>query len=138
MIFEHSTRKLRATRLPGPQTEILPLYARLSTEQQNQIFQPGKARRIVLATNVAESSITVPRIRYVVDTGTARISHYAPRRQGPAPSDPIRFTSFRQPKGRAVWTDRPRYLRSTLSAKKILSRVQSSPHPKSGAPIWLL
>ncbi|MFT5301945.1 MAG: ATP-dependent helicase HrpA [Mariniblastus sp.] len=72
-------KKLRATRLPGRQTEILPLYARLSTDQQNQIFQPGKARRIVLATNVAESSITVPRIRYVVDTGTARISHYSPR-----------------------------------------------------------
>jgi ATP-dependent helicase HrpA len=72
-------KKLRAARLPGRQTEILPLYARLSTDQQNQIFQPGKQRRIVLATNVAESSITVPRIRYVVDTGTARISHYAAR-----------------------------------------------------------
>ncbi|MDG1875025.1 MAG: helicase-related protein, partial [Mariniblastus sp.] len=72
-------KKLRATRLPGPQTEILPLYARLSTDQQNLIFQPGRQRRIVLATNVAESSITVPRIRYVIDTGTARISHYAPR-----------------------------------------------------------
>lgn len=73
------SKKLRAARLPGRQTDILPLYARLSTDQQNQIFQPGKNRRIVLATNVAESSITVPRIRYVVDTGTARISHYAPR-----------------------------------------------------------
>jgi len=72
-------KKLRSTRLPGRQTEVLPLYARLSTDQQNLIFKPGKARRIVLATNVAESSITVPRIRYVVDTGTARISHYAPR-----------------------------------------------------------
>eukprot|EP01047_Picozoa_sp_COSAG01_P016527 COSAG01_NODE_850_length_13122_cov_10.883821_6_plen_1286_part_00 len=72
-------KKLRAARLPGRQTEILPLYARLSTDQQNQIFQPGKKRRIVLATNVAESSITVPRIRYVIDSGTARMSFYAPR-----------------------------------------------------------
>lgn len=72
-------KKLRAARLPGRQTEVLPLYARLSTDQQNQVFRPGKQRRIVLATNVAESSITVPRIRFVVDTGTARISHYAPR-----------------------------------------------------------
>lgn len=72
-------KKLRSAQLPGRQTEILPLYARLSTDQQNQIFQAGKKRRIVLATNVAESSITVPRIRYVVDTGTARISHYSPR-----------------------------------------------------------
>ncbi len=61
------------------QTEILPLYARLTTEQQNLVFAPHRARRIVLATNVAESSITVPGIRYVVDTGTARISRYAPR-----------------------------------------------------------
>ena len=72
-------KKLRAAHLPGRQTEILPLYARLSTDQQNQIFQPGKKRRIVLATNVAESSITVPRIRYVIDSGTARMSFYAPR-----------------------------------------------------------
>lgn len=72
-------KKLRSIRLPGKTSEVLPLYARLSTTQQNQIFSPGSARRIVLATNVAESSITVPRIRFVVDTGTARISYYAPR-----------------------------------------------------------
>lgn len=72
-------KKLRDANLKGPRSEILPLYARLSTDQQNLIFNPGKSRRIVLATNVAESSITVPRIRYVIDTGTARISHYSPR-----------------------------------------------------------
>ena len=63
----------------GDQLETLPLYARLTTAQQNVIFQPHRRRRIVLATNVAESSITVPGIRYVIDTGTARISRYAPR-----------------------------------------------------------
>ena len=75
-------KKLRAIRFArdgGRQTEILPLYARLTTEQQNQIFLSHQGRRIVLATNVAESSITVPGIKYVVDTGTARISRYAPR-----------------------------------------------------------
>ncbi|MGI9517307.1 MAG: ATP-dependent RNA helicase HrpA [Pirellulaceae bacterium] len=75
-------KKLRSRSLPrdgARSTDILPLYARLSTEQQNAIFKPGAARRIVLATNVAESSITVPRIRYVVDQGLARISRYAPR-----------------------------------------------------------
>ena len=76
-------KKLRAAHFSGDsgnrQTEILPLYARLTTDQQNQIFQPHSHRRIVLATNVAESSITVPGIKYVVDTGTARISRYAPR-----------------------------------------------------------
>ena len=74
-----ASKKLRSANLRGGATEILPLYARLSTDQQNTIFQPGKKRRIVLATNVAESSITVPRIRFVIDTGTARISHYSPK-----------------------------------------------------------
>lgn len=94
-------KKLRAARLPGRQTEILPLYARLSTDQQNQIFQPGKPRRIVLATNVAESSITVPRIRYVVDTGTARISHYAARSKVQRlPIQPVSQASANQRSGR--------------------------------------
>ncbi|SRR5579884_2824900 len=62
-------------------TEILPLYARLSAAEQDRVFRPGAARRIVLATNVAETSLTVPRIRYVVDTGTARIKRYSPRSQ---------------------------------------------------------
>ena len=58
-------------------TEILPLYGRLSNEQQNRVFQPHSGRRIVLATNVAETSLTVPGIRYVVDSGLARISRYS-------------------------------------------------------------
>ncbi len=60
-------------------TEVLPLYARLSTAEQNRIFQSHGARRIVLATNVAETSLTVPGIRYVIDPGTARISRYSTR-----------------------------------------------------------
>ncbi len=59
--------------------ETLPLYARLSQADQNKIFQPHNQRRIILSTNVAESSLTVPGIHYVVDTGLARISRYAPR-----------------------------------------------------------
>lgn len=61
--------------------EILPLYGRLSVAEQHRVFEPGKsgARRIVLATNVAETSLTVPGIRYVVDAGTARISRYSSR-----------------------------------------------------------
>ncbi|MCH2183182.1 MAG: ATP-dependent RNA helicase HrpA [Mariniblastus sp.] len=73
------SRKLKGATIPGRASEVLPLYARLSTEQQNLIFQSSKRRRIVLATNVAESSITVPGIRFVIDTGTARISRYSPR-----------------------------------------------------------
>ncbi len=60
-------------------TEVLPLYARLSARDQDRVFRPGTGRRIVLATNVAETSLTVPRIRHVVDAGTARISRYSPR-----------------------------------------------------------
>jgi ATP-dependent RNA helicase HrpA len=60
-------------------TEILPLYSRLSAVEQDRIFRPGSQRRIVLATNVAETSLTVPRIRYVVDSGLARVKRYSYR-----------------------------------------------------------
>jgi ATP-dependent helicase HrpA len=59
--------------------EILPLYSRLSTAEQDRVFKPGKERRAILATNVAETSLTVPRIRYVVDTGDARVKRYSYR-----------------------------------------------------------
>ncbi|MDR2705804.1 MAG: ATP-dependent RNA helicase HrpA, partial [Planctomycetaceae bacterium] len=75
-IFE-TTKVLR--RNLSTQTEILPLYARLPVHQQQKVFQTSPFRRIVLATNVAESSLTVPGIRYVIDTGTARISRYSAR-----------------------------------------------------------
>ncbi len=68
---------------PGHATEVLPLYGRLSAEEQHRVFRPsttpGLSRRIVLATNVAETSLTVPGIRYVIDAGTARISRYSVR-----------------------------------------------------------
>ncbi|HEX9296012.1 MAG TPA: ATP-dependent RNA helicase HrpA [Polyangiaceae bacterium] len=64
-----------------PQTEVLPLYARLSAGEQERIFRPHRNRRIVLSTNVAETSLTVPGVRYVVDTGLARISRYDVRRR---------------------------------------------------------
>ena len=59
--------------------ELLPLYARLTSARQRKILQPGKAPRIVLATNIAETSLTVPRIRYVIDSGLARVSRYGAR-----------------------------------------------------------
>jgi ATP-dependent helicase HrpA len=62
-------------------TEVLPLYARLSAKDQDAVFNPGSQRRIVLATNVAETSLTVPRIRYVVDPGFARVKRYSPRQK---------------------------------------------------------
>lgn len=68
---------LRRAQLPA--TDILPLYARLSAGDQQKIFKPHGGRRVVLATNVAETSLTVPGIRYVVDSGVARISRYSYR-----------------------------------------------------------
>jgi ATP-dependent helicase HrpA len=62
-------------------TEILPLFSRLSAEEQDRVFEPGGQRRIVLATNVAETSLTVPGIHYVIDTGLARVKRYSPRQK---------------------------------------------------------
>jgi ATP-dependent helicase HrpA len=67
---------LRKRRISG---DVLPLYSRLSAAEQDRVFQPGEARRIVLATNVAETSLTVPGIRYVIDTGLARVKRYSLR-----------------------------------------------------------
>lgn len=83
LVFLPTERDIRETsrllrgRLADRQVDIVPLYARLSSKEQQKVFQRGKNRRVVLATNVAESSLTVPGIYSVVDTGTARISRFA-------------------------------------------------------------
>jgi ATP-dependent helicase HrpA len=83
------------------QTEVLPLYARLSNQDQDRVFNPGPSRRIVLATNVAETSLTVPRIRYVVDPGFARVKRYSPRNKlDRLHIEPISQASANQRKGR--------------------------------------
>ncbi|NCG61443.1 helicase-related protein, partial [Acinetobacter baumannii] len=82
-------------------TEILPLYARLSPAEQQRIFQSHPGRRVVLATNVAETSLTVPGIRYVIDSGTARISRYSYRAKVQRlPIEAISQASANQRKGR--------------------------------------
>lgn len=75
--IRETAEKLRKAGIRG--YEILPLFARLSNEDQQKIFKPSGGRRIVLATNVAETSLTVPGIKYVIDTGQARINRYSPR-----------------------------------------------------------
>ena len=81
--------------------EILPLYARLSSAEQHRVFQPHQNRRIVLATNVAETSLTVPGIRYVIDPGTARISRYSKSTKVQRlPIEPISQASANQRAGR--------------------------------------
>ena len=84
LVFLPGEREIRETaealrKHHPPGAEILPLYARLSAAEQNRVFQPGGARRIVLSTNVAETSLTVPGIRYVVDPGLARVNRYSYR-----------------------------------------------------------
>ncbi|MFC3609278.1 ATP-dependent RNA helicase HrpA [Stutzerimonas tarimensis] len=82
-------------------TEVLPLYARLTPGEQQKIFQPRPARKIVLATNVAETSLTVPGIRYVIDSGTARISRYSYRAKVQRlPIEAVSQASANQRKGR--------------------------------------
>lgn len=82
-------------------TEVMPLYARLSASEQNRVFQPHRGQRIVLATNVAETSVTVPGIRYVIDPGFARISRYSSRSKVQRlPIESISQASANQRKGR--------------------------------------
>jgi ATP-dependent helicase HrpA len=87
-------------------TEVLPLYGRLSAAEQHRVFEPstkaGTRRRIILATNVAETSLTIPNIKYVIDAGTARISRYSPRAKVQRlPIEAISQASANQRAGRA-------------------------------------
>jgi ATP-dependent helicase HrpA len=97
--IRETAEELRKHHPPG--VDILPLYSRLSNEEQNRIFQPHGRPRIVLATNVAETSLTVPGIKYVVDPGYARISRYNPRTKVQRlPIERISRASADQRKGR--------------------------------------
>ncbi len=87
--------------LRGPGIDILPLFARQSAEEQARVFSPGKGRRVVLATNVAETSLTVPGVRYVVDSGLARVKRYTPRNKvEQLRVEPIAQAAARQRAGR--------------------------------------
>jgi ATP-dependent helicase HrpA len=106
LVFLSGEREIRdaADALTGmalPHTEVLPLYGRLSAAEQHRVFGHHTGRRVVLATNVAETSLTVPGIRYVVDTGTARISRYSQRTKVQRlPIEPISQASASQRAGR--------------------------------------
>ena len=107
LVFLSGEREIRDTAdaLKGrPKLDILPLYSRLSAAEQHRVFEPSRSsqlRRIVLATNVAETSLTVPGIRYVIDPGTARISRYSLRTKVQRlPIEAISQASANQRKGR--------------------------------------
>ncbi|MFF3911352.1 ATP-dependent RNA helicase HrpA [Streptomyces sp. NPDC001848] len=106
LVFLSGEREIRdtadaLTRKQYRFTEVLPLYARLTHAEQHRVFQPHTGRRIVLATNVAETSLTVPGIKYVIDPGFARISRYSHRTKVQRlPIEPISQASANQRKGR--------------------------------------
>ncbi|WP_261858355.1 ATP-dependent RNA helicase HrpA [Photobacterium sanguinicancri] len=106
LIFMNGEREIRDTadaleKRNLRDTEVLPLYARLSANEQNRVFQSHSGRRIVLSTNVAETSLTVPGIKYVIDPGTARISRYSYRTKVQRlPIEAISQASANQRKGR--------------------------------------
>ncbi|GAA3355341.1 ATP-dependent RNA helicase HrpA [Saccharopolyspora gregorii] len=106
LVFLSGEREIRDTadaleQLKLRNTEVLPLYARLSAAEQHRAFQPHTGRRVVLATNVAETSLTVPGIKYVIDPGTARISRYSFRTKVQRlPIEPVSQASANQRTGR--------------------------------------
>jgi ATP-dependent helicase HrpA len=108
LVFLSGEREIRDTAdaladrgSPRDPLEVLPLYARLSAAEQHRVFAPHRGRRVVLATNVAETSLTVPGIKYVIDPGTARISRYSLRTKVQRlPIEPISQASANQRQGR--------------------------------------
>jgi len=106
------------------QTEILPLYSRLSSAEQRRVFHPGNLRRIILSTNVAETSLTVPGIRFVIDSGLARISRYSHRsRIQRLPIEAISQASANQRAGRCGRLE-PGICVRLYSEEDLLSRPQ--------------
>lgn len=140
LIFMSGEREIRDTadalsKRDLRHTEILPLYARLSNSEQNRVFQPHSGRRIVLATNVAETSLTVPGIKYVIDPGTARISRYSYRTKVQRlPIEPVSQASANQRKGRCGRVSEGSVF---VSIRKTIScRARSLPIRRSCEPTW--
>lgn len=107
LIFMPGERDIRETRDRvegqfGREVEVVPLFGRLSSADQQRVFAPAPRRKVVVATNIAETSLTIPGIRYVIDSGFARISRYSPRtRTRRLPVEEISQSSANQRKGRA-------------------------------------
>ena len=147
LVFLSGEREIRDTAeaLAGSEgglkhTEVLPLYARLPTAEQQKVFAPHTGRRVVLATNVAETSLTVPGIRYVVDPGNARISRYSRRLEGAAAADRTDLAGVCCAAGRPVRPDRarcvhPPLFRGRLRRPPALHRSRNiADQPRRGDP----
>ena len=126
---------MRSASRIGASTEVLPLYARLSSAEQHRIFRPHRGRRVVLSTNVAETSITVPGVRYVVDAGTARISRYSRRlKVQRLPIEAVSQASADQRAGRCGRVAPGICIR--LYTEDDYDARPSSPNPRSCATVW--
>ena len=140
LVFLPGEREIRDTadalgRLDLRHTEILPLYSRLSAAEQHRVFAPHPGRRVVLATNVAETSLTVPGIRYVVDPGTARISRYSRRlKVQRLPSRRSRRPAPTSGPGAAAGS--PTASASGSTPRTTSTPGRSSPSRRSCAPTW--
>jgi len=140
LVFLSGEREIRDTadalrRRHLRDTEILPLYARLSAAEQHRVFESHSGRRIVLATNVAETSLTVPGIRYVIDPGTARISRYSQRlKVQRLPIEAISQASANQRKGRCGRTSDGIAIR--LYSEDDFGARPEFTDPETSAPTW--
>jgi len=135
-------RDPRGSRPPAPtpeppaaaaHAEVLPLFARLSQAEQDRIFDSHSGRRIVLATNVAETSLTVPGIRYVIDAGTARMKRYSFRSKVEQLLGGAHQPVVRQPARRALRPGGQRHLHPACTTSKISPAGRVSPTPRSCA-----
>ena len=138
LVFLSGEREIRDTAdaLEGrlrTDVEILPLFARQSTAAQQRVWKPHKGRRVVLATNVAETSLTVPGIHYVVDPGTARISPLQRAAEGPAAADRADQPGVAPTSARAAAAASPTASRSGSTARRTSRSARASPSPRSCA-----
>ncbi len=117
-------------------SEVLPLFSRLSQAEQDRIFDSHSQRRIVLATNVAETSLTVPGIKYVIDAGTARVKRYSFQKQGGAVAGRADQPGRRQPTRRALRARGQRYLHSPVRRGRLQPARLPLPTRKFCAPRW--
>jgi len=132
---DHLRRHLAQALRGGPQPEVLPLFARLSPAEQDRVFNPGNGRRIVLATNVAETSLTVPGIRYVIDSGwrASSVTATATRSSSCRSSRSARPRPTSAPGAAGAW---PTASASGSTTSRASPAARSSPTPRSCGPRW--
>ena len=126
-------RRALARRPYANAVEILPLFARLTVAEQQRVFAPSRGRRIVLATNVAETSLTVPGIRYVIDSGLARDQALLGAQQDDAAADREDLAGGGEPARRALRPRAERHLRAAVRRGRFRRAARATPIRRSCA-----